>query len=265
MMNRSSLIQTLLYLAGILFLVAASAVSLRFLMAPRTPQVVAPPPAAVKPNVEKALAPTRLITVEGEGRASATPDTAHLSLSVVAQAPTVEAVTAASHGQMQAIIAEMKTLGIEDKDLSTSQYSLAPEYRREEGQAPAIAGYRLEQALYVTVRNLDQVGDVFAAALRAGANEMGELRFEVEHTEPLQEKALTLAVEAAHRKAQALAQAAQTRLGNVLTLSEGTPDVSSPYPHVMRAAREPALASPPPIETGEQTVQARVQVTYSLE
>ena len=68
------------------------------------------------------------VTVSGEGKVYAKPDVALISLGVTTQAATVADVTKGNTDKMNAVIAAVKALKIDEKDIQTTNYSLTPVY-----------------------------------------------------------------------------------------------------------------------------------------
>jgi uncharacterized protein YggE len=158
--------------------------------------------------------------------------------------------------------------GIEEKDIQTSTYSLTtvPE---EEPMPTAAAGSTKETkppefiaTNQVTVRlnNTGDVGKVLDAAVAAGSNNIQSISFDLRDPSPEKDRALTMAIEDASRKAGVAASAAGVELGRILEVSEGYSFVSA-----RSEAATFALAAPTtPIAPGEMEVTASVTMTYEI-
>ena len=72
------------------------------------------------------------ITVSGEGKVYATPDIATVTLGIETNGTSVKDITNRNVTAMNKIVDELKKLGIEDKDLQTTQYSVYPQYNYTE-------------------------------------------------------------------------------------------------------------------------------------
>jgi len=94
----------------------------------------------------------RTISVSGEGEVNAKPDIAVVNLSVVVQGNTVSQVSNDGNQKMNQVVAAVKALGVEAKDVKTTAYNLRPDYRYPENQKPQISGYTLDQTLTVKMR-----------------------------------------------------------------------------------------------------------------
>ncbi len=211
----------------------------------------------------------RTVTVSAEGKITAKPDISLITLSVVSQGKTVKAITEDGNTKMTAVIDAVKKLGVEAKDVTTSSYSLYPEYAYEEGRSPWITGYRLEQGITVKVRDLTKVDDVLDGAINTGANQVGQLSFDIDDASSIKKEARTEAFRKAKEKAGEMAAAAGVRLGRVVTFSEDYNNYYYPkaYANYAMDVREESAAGAvsPSVEPGSQELTVNVSVTYEIE
>jgi uncharacterized protein len=210
----------------------------------------------------------RTITVDGEGKITATPDIALIDLSVVSQGKTVKQVTTDGNAKMTQVVAAVKALGVDSKDVMTSSYNLYPSYNYpSDGKAPTITGYNLDQGITVKVRKLDTVDDVLDKSVLAGANQVGQLTFDIDDTSVIKKDARATAFTKAREKAQEMASAAGVNLGRVVTFSEGYAPTPVMYPnYAMDVSKSEGVASPAPsIEAGSKELTVDVSVTYEIE
>ena len=209
----------------------------------------------------------RTVTVDGEGKVTAKPDIAIINLSVVSQGKTVKQVTLDGNQKMTAVTGEVKKLGVDEKDMVTSSYNLYPEYAYPENQQPQIRGYSLNQGITVKVRKLDTVDDVLDAGIKAGANQVGQLSFDIDEDSALKNEARDKAFKKAREKADQMASAAGVSIGRVITFSEGY--VPPPVPvyrgYDMAYATGAEAVPAPSIEPGSKELTVTVSVTYEIE
>lgn len=208
----------------------------------------------------------REITVTGDGKITAPPDIANIDLSVVTQGQTVKQVTLDGNQRMTKVVAAVKSLGVEDKDVVTSQYYLSPSYKYPNNGVATISGYTLTQQITVKVRKLDSVDDVLNNGISAGANQVGQLTFDIDDTSAVKQQARTKAFAAAKQKAQEMADLAGVKLSRVITFSETTdqqPVLYNNYSMTMKS--EAAMAPAPTIESGSKEINLSVSVTYEIE
>ncbi|MBI3331550.1 SIMPL domain-containing protein [Candidatus Peregrinibacteria bacterium] len=211
-----------------------------------------------------------LINVNGEGKVFAAPDIAQLTFGVqTGPQKTSKAAIQMLDRDMKAIIAAVKELGVEDKDIRTQQFWMNPVYDYNEGRQ-TLRGYEANQSLMVKVRDLDKVGDILTAAANAGANQVGGVSFTIDDPEELRAQARQEAINDAEAKAGKLADELGMRLGKLKGYSEGGGGYPPPVPYMAReigggvaadmAMEEKGLAIP----EGEQEVIVTVALVYEL-
>jgi uncharacterized protein YggE len=116
----------------------------------------------------------------------------------------------------------------------------------------------------VTVRDLDQLGELLDTVIAAGANTVNSIQFDVaDKTEALKD-ARAEAVREAEVQAQELADAAGVTLGDVLTIGfiDSSPDPVFDGKGGGGAAAEAVTV---PIQPGQLTFTVNVNVTYAIE
>jgi uncharacterized protein YggE len=112
----------------------------------------------------------------------------------------------------------------------------------------------------VRARDLDNLGPLLDAAVRAGANIIESVQFQAgDAAEPLGE-AHEAAMEDARQKAERLAALAGGQLGEVLAVQEF--GIQSPLPFA--GDRLGGGAAQVAVEPGTQTLEVMLQVTWSL-
>ncbi len=206
----------------------------------------------------------RTITVSGEGRASAVPDMAVISIGVQSGGDTAAAALRKNSAAMKATIDTLKELGVANKDIQTSGLSVNPRYNYEKDRAnPRIIGYIASNTLTVRLRNLDDAGAVIDQTVQSGANSLGGISFVFADPKPLYAAARKDAVKDAKAKAKLLTDAAGVGLGRLMTIQDGYAQAPSPRPMRARMAME-ADASVP-LAAGESSVTASITLIYEIE
>lgn len=208
------------------------------------------------------------VMVVGQGEARAAPDLAVTSLTVLRTDETARAALDEANRAATAVAAAMRDLGVESRDLQTGDLAVTPQYRyenRQDGTAvpPELVGYEVRNSLTVRVRDLDRLGEILDRAIDEGVNQGGDIRFLIEDASQLEDEARTNAFERARRSAETLARAAGRTLGPATLIAD---DVAADVPQPVRVDRMMAASSGAgvPIETGENTVTARVKVVFEL-
>jgi uncharacterized protein len=206
-----------------------------------------------------------LITVTGTGTVVVSPDIADVRLGVVVTKPTVKAARETAAEAMTRVIAALKKLGIADKDIQTTTVSLQPAYDyAAQTNPPKITGYTLANGVVVTVRNLDQTGDVIDDSLAAGATSLDGVTFRVDDPAKAQQQARTDAMNQAKANADTLAKAAGVSITGVATISEASAPVPFPVYYGGAAAAPAADSVKTPIQPGTSDVTITVTVAYLI-
>lgn len=202
----------------------------------------------------------RTVTVSATASVEVAPDAASVTSGVVSDADTARAALDANSKSMSNLIDGLKAAGIDEKDIQTSNFSIHPRYdnHRNEGP-PKLVGYRVENSVNVLVRELPKLGEVLDLMVSLGANQMQGMNFIVSNAETLKDDARSEAIANALRRAKLYATAAGAEVGEVVSISEEMPE-GGPRP-MYRAAK---MAAAVPVEPGQQSLEARVTVTWNL-
>lgn len=208
----------------------------------------------------------RLVTVSGQGEASAVPDEAEITAGVVTQGATAADALAANSRAMNAVFNTLRKAGIPEKSIQTSNFNVSPQYtpyKRDSTEPPRIVGYQVSNTVTVKVNDLKKLGPDLDALVSSGANQVNGVSFSIHDPKALAEQARAEAVKDAMAHAQTYAKAAGVELGRVMAISEGGGEAPRPVFMAMRAAPD-AAAPPPPMAAGEQTIVADVSMTFEI-
>jgi uncharacterized protein YggE len=203
----------------------------------------------------------RGITVVGVGKASGTPDVAHITIGVDTDSDSVQNAVESSRDRMTALLEALKAAGIADSDIRTTNYSVYTQQQPIEGRATFTLTYRVSNQVDVTVRDVDTLGDVLDQAVAAGANNIYGVSFSVEDTSKLEADARTKAIADAKARATSLAQLAGVEVGEVVSISEVIGGGVQP---LYRDAAMGMGGGGTPIQPGELSVDMSVQVTFAI-
>jgi uncharacterized protein YggE len=203
------------------------------------------------------------ISVTGQAFISVTPDLAQLDAGVASDGKTAREASEANNAAMAKVLAALKGAGLQDKDFQTSRLSLQPQYAPNRPSPALITGYRASNRVTVRLHDLSKVASVIDALVGAGANDVGNVSFTVEHSSKLLDDAREKAFADARRKAEIYARAAGVSLGAPLSIAED----GAPVP-VFRAKMEGPAAMPmhtsTPIAPGEETLPVTVSVSFAI-
>lgn len=209
------------------------------------------------------------ITVQGQGEVSAKPDFATVRLGAEAQADTAADAQKAVNEVLNAALEAVQELGVEEKNIRTTGLNVYPVYANQRPNTmrdddPRIAGYRASNVVQVELSDLELVGKVVDAGMKAGLNRVEGIDFELRNDLPHRQEALRKASREARAKAEAIAEAMDVQLGSVLSVHEGGGEAIPYAPRMGRMATMAMAAESTPVQPGEIRLQETVSVTYSM-
>lgn len=175
----------------------------------------------------------RSVSVSGQGEVSAKPDRARLSLAVDTANIQLRKAEEETNRIVRAYLAELKSLGLKDEQISTAGVSINPEFAWDEkARQQRLVSYHARREIDLRVDDLQQVGDVILKATMVGVNQVNPPVLESSRSKELCRQALVKATEEARSKAQLLADTLGVKLGTVRNLSAN----DNPSPPVMYKA-----------------------------
>ena len=231
----------------------ALTVSLAVGMANRSPLVLTVPASTITTNPGTQLG----IMTTGDATVSRRPDIAFLSVGVQAQASTAAQAQRDLASLAGKLIATAKGLGIPDKEINTSNYSIGPFYTPD---GKAISGYRASEQLELKWHNVDSVGKALDGLVQNGAAGQVNVSFGLADPKGAMAEARTLAIADARSRAAAMAKAAGVNVGQVLMVADYS--VSARTPSVGYAAAEAAPQTQVPV--GQLDVQVTVEMQFAI-
>ena len=216
---------------------------------------------------EKTAEPRHTIAVTGQGEVKASPDLVVASFAVETTGPRATEAAAENAKRSAAVAAALKALLAPEDTVGTTRYTVEPRYesaRPGEAHEPRITGYVARNEVQIESRRIDKVGALIDAAIGAGANRVGSLQFSLSKRAELLRSALEKAGADARAQAESAAKGLGVRLKGVVSATTSGAPIVSPRRFEAAMAAE-AHMTPTPIEPGEATVSATLQVTYEIE
>lgn len=215
--------------------------------------------------IGQAPATERMITVNGYGKMNGKNDIAMTTIGYTNTDKDVAKAQADNKKIMDQVIADLKKMGIEEKDLESS-YSIYPQYDYTQSGSQ-FKGYQVTNSVTVKIRDLTKVSDVLGLAGKYGANTVGNLTFTMDDTQALKEQARAKALADAKEKAQKLARDLGVVLTEVVSYGEYEGGGGTPYPMMnnygMGGGADAKMVAPS-IESGSNEVVMNVNITYKI-
>ncbi len=214
---------------------------------------------------QAAPVPQRTLSVAGSGNAYLSPDIAYLYLGVHTEKQTASEAVTENNTQTQTVINALTDFGIDAKDIRTTNFSIWPmdKYDPQTNLPTGQKTYAVDNTVYVTVRELSKLGDLLDTIVKAGANTVNSIQFDVANKDAALKDARANAVKDATAKAQELADVAGVKLGELQSVSflDSQP---IPFADGKGGGGAAVEAAAVPIQPGQLTFTVTVNMTYEI-
>ena len=164
---------------------------------------------------------TGLLTVVGNGTATAKPDYARLQAIARTKASTLAAAAAGHKDLIVRVGALLQSLKDKGLELASSNSSLEENYVSRDAQKEAPPPSFTAKTTYsITVANLDRLDALIAELTASGLVQVQRVSFSVRDDRPPLDEARRSAVLDGRRQAEVLAEAAGVKLSNIAEISD---------------------------------------------
>ncbi len=203
------------------------------------------------------------LEVNGEGIVNVTPDMAYINIGVETENADASVAQSENAKLMTSVKKAIMNAGIEEDDLQTMNYSIYKTFNyfddREREEV-----YKASNTLKVTVRDLDNLGDLIDVASKSGANQINSIQFTVEDEEAYYQEALVLAMSNAKGKANAILGTMDKKAGMPVRISEASygGGILRDTGAIAFSAKAESMNYSTPIQAGDIQVTANVSVEY---
>lgn len=205
----------------------------------------------------------RTLTVTGVGKAYLTPDIAYISIGVHTEDKEASKAVADNNVRSQKVSEALKKFNIDAKDIQTTNFSIYPQQQTDQSGKVVGILYVVDNTVYVTLRDLKQIGPLLDAVVSAGANTINGISFDVADRTKALSEARAAAVKDAQTQANELAKAAGVTLGQVMNISIYG---SSPVPsYVGKGGGAMAANVEAPISPGQMIIEVDVNIVYTIQ
>jgi hypothetical protein len=158
--------------------------------------------------------------VSGESKRFVKPDRVTVTFSSTIEGKDVRDIQRRSSEAVDKATTAILALGVEDKELTTSNYNITPTYNYTSGKS-VIDGYSSTISLNVKTKLITKVADIIDAATKSGINNVSALSFYLEDSEKVKQELKLEAIDNAKTKASELASKSGLRLGTLKNVEEG--------------------------------------------
>lgn len=215
-------------------------------------------PVVTSTQVEQSL---NKVIVNGSGTISLEPDVAYINIGVNTKDKVASVAQEANSKIMSDVIKALKNQGIDEKNISTENYSIYKQFDYEKEIREEY--YAVSNMIKLKVTNLETIGELIDVAADAGANNINNIRFEVEDKSQAYNKALRLAMEDAKSKATAIMGTFGKMPGTPSMVTESSYSTGIFYDSAISNVAAEEMKVSTPISTKNIDVTANVSVEYS--
>lgn len=223
------------------------------------------------PSVSSSVSNVNSISVNSSEKVTVVPDIAQVEYSVRTEAGDAAACQQKNTEAVSQVIELLKTLNVDEASIQTSDYYMNPVYNYS-GNTPRVTGYEAVTTLTVSNLPIDGLDEILSQSVSNGINTIRSITYQASKYDESYQQALTTAVESAHRKAEALADAAGCQVGSVINIRETSgysQERYSDYALTNRyaAAKQEmsmAMEDSAGIMPGEIQVEASIVVEYQI-
>lgn len=161
------------------------------------------------------------ILVNSSEKVTIVPDIAEVVYAVRTEAKNASDCQQQNTEQVNEVIELLKTLGIAETSIQTSDYYMYPIYNYS-GNTQRITGYEATTSLTVSDLPIDHLGNILAQSVDAGINNIQSITYQSSKYDEAYAEALKLAVASAKEKAEVLAAAGECTITGVANMKENS-------------------------------------------
>lgn len=166
------------------------------------------------------------------------------------------------------IISTLKQSGVSDNEISTSQYSIQPNYNYSQyGNIVNTTGFTVSNIVTIQSTNTNKVSQWIDSAVNAGANTINSVEFKISHESlgEVRKALIDRAISDAREKGEIAAKAVGSNILGIKSIAVNT-DGFNPIPLNEQMVQKSFVSdiSSTQVLPGQQQVSVTVQVTYLL-
>jgi uncharacterized protein YggE len=205
-----------------------------------------------------------VLSVTGVGQVSKAPDIAYVTVGVHTLNADVANAVSSNASLVDRVMSALANAGVARDDMQTSNFSVYSQDQYDDlGQRVGTA-YSVDNNINVTVRDLNNMGDLLDTAVNAGANSIWGIQFDLADRSTAEKEARDMALEDAETQAQDLAGVAELSLGDIVSLSYTPSGGGYYYPYGVGGGGGAAEAASTSIVPGLINISVSVYLSYEI-
>ncbi len=204
------------------------------------------------------------ITASGSGTVYLNPDVAYVYIGVQTKSKDVADALSENNLRASSISKKLQELGVDAKDIQTSAFNIYPMASEYGPNGEVLSNdYVVDNTVYVTVRDLTKLGDMLDAVVRAGANSINGVTYDVLDKEKAFNEARQQAIDNAKKTANELATAVGIKLGKLTSVYVYSVGNAVPM-YEGKAYGIGGGAGSVPVSSGQLMLTVNADLTYQI-
>lgn len=194
---------------------------------------------------------------------SVVPDGVEFRLGIESDGPTVDAVRRENDSKMNAVLKALKDAAVPERDITTTTMNLTKNFTPAETSQTRKEGvsYKLAREVFVRLHKIAGAEDIFAAAMKAGANKVTDFAYTNAKMDEYRDAAVSLAIKDAIRIADLQASQFGAKRGKVIWISQDTQRTRDNGDRVIVTGS----MIPAPLSTGVIPLEMTIYANFELE
>lgn len=222
------------------------------------------PALAVAQVPHQPVPPRDSVTVSGEGKFEAAPDTALIQFNVGAQEPELKAAYDRANRAAEQIRQTLRANGIDPKAAEIGFFQVSPVYDWKNPKRKLVA-YRVSSAISLKLKDFSKVGPLAASFADMDVSESQNISYLLDNMEEAKVKAIRDAMRNSRSSAAAVAESGARTLGEMLRATVDSYEMPRPMPMMKAQMANERTAAPTAEFSPEKiTVTVRVTTEYAL-
>ncbi|MGB4594311.1 MAG: SIMPL domain-containing protein [Anaerolineaceae bacterium] len=232
----------------------------------QTPVVKASPTSEEQLSMSNQLyTPVRTLSVNGIGKIVLVPDMAYINIGVRNEDVDVTSALSVNNDMAARIAEALKAKGVEEKDVQTTNFNVYPSQKYDNMGNVTSTTFVVENTINIKVNKLADLGALLDEAIRAGANNIYGIQFDIKDRQTVLDQARDLAIKDAQARAQSVATVAGVELGQIQSINVSTSSGIQPITYGMGGggyAKD--MSSTVPVSAGQLEVTYEANLIYEI-
>lgn len=207
------------------------------------------------------------ISVTGIAQTTVIPDLLVIEFGVETNGDSAKSALDLNSNLLSNSISNLKSLGISEDNLSTSQFSITPLYDyyqdKETGRHTSeLIGYQVSNILLVKTDQLDSAAEILDSAVSSGVNKVNSVQFITSSHSALKDSLIEDAINNAKSKAEIALLPLNQKIIGVQSISLN--DFSIPSPMMRTAFADESMFGGTPVFSSENIISTSVNVVFLI-